>query len=140
MEGKPGLLLLGTYPARRCLPDSVRYGNRMDFAQYQEASARTLYPAVGDDGLGLLTRLVLGLNGEAGEAAEHMKKTLRDDGGVLTEERRQLLLKELGDTLWYVAQAASALDSSLEEVATANIAKLASRAQRGAVGGSGDNR
>ncbi len=112
----------------------------MNFAEYQEASARTLYSAVGDDGLGLLTRLILGLNGEAGEAAEHLKKTLRDDGGVLSDQRRDLLLKELGDTLWYVTQAASALDSSLEEVAKANIAKLASRADRGAVGGSGDER
>ncbi len=112
----------------------------MNFDEYQQASARTLYPAVGDEGLGLLTRLVLGLSGESGEAADHLKKTLRDDAGVLSDERRELILKELGDVLWYVAQTASALDSSLEEVAKANIAKLASRAERGAVGGSGDNR
>ncbi len=112
----------------------------MDFEHYQQASARTLYPAAGDTGLGLLTRLVLGLNGESGEAADHLKKTLRDEDGVLSDERRELILKELGDVLWYVAQTAAALDSSLEEVARTNIAKLASRAERGAVGGSGDER
>ncbi len=112
----------------------------MDFANYQAAAAQTQSVAPNDADLGLLTRLILGLNGEAGEAAEHLKKTLRDDGGVLTDERRTLLLKELGDVLWYVSQSAAALGSNLEQVAEINIAKLASRAERNTIGGSGDNR
>ena len=42
--------------------------------------------------------------------------------------------------LWYVAQLASELGYELEEVATANLDKLASRAARGRIGGSGDHR
>ena len=58
----------------------------------------------------------------------------------MTEEHRQDLILELGDVLWYVANAAKELDVSLEEVATQNIAKLDSRSKRNMLGGSGDNR
>jgi hypothetical protein len=42
--------------------------------------------------------------------------------------------------LWYVAVLADYLDLSLDDIATANLAKLASRQDRGVLGGSGDNR
>jgi hypothetical protein len=42
--------------------------------------------------------------------------------------------------LWYVAVLADYLDLSLDDIAAANLAKLASRHGRGVLGGSGDNR
>ncbi|HEX3509898.1 MAG TPA: nucleoside triphosphate pyrophosphohydrolase family protein [Solirubrobacteraceae bacterium] len=78
--------------------------------------------------------------GEAGEVAEHAKKAIRDDGGVLSSERRAAMSKELGDVLWYVAQLASELDLDLDEIAGANLEKLLSRQRRGVLSGSGDDR
>ena len=83
---------------------------------------------------------LLGLVGEAGEVADKFKKIYRDDNGVLLEEKREMIEKELGDVLWYLAQLATELNIKLSEVAEANIEKLASRMDRGVLQGSGDNR
>ena len=109
----------------------------MRLSEYQRASRRTAtYPDAGEN----LVYPTLGLAGEAGEVAEKVKKLLRDDGGVLGEERRAALAGELGDVLWYVAQVATEAGLELEAIAEANLAKLRSRAQRGVLSGSGDER
>lgn len=100
--------------------------NAQKTALYPEAY-RLLYPT-------------LGLVGEAGELANKVKKVLRDHEGHLTPEVREALVLELGDVLWYVAQVATDLGVSLEEVAQRNLAKLQSRMVRGQLGGSGDKR
>lgn len=83
----------------------------------------------------------LGLSGEAGEIAEKVKKWVRDEGGeVITEDRRDAILKELGDPLWYIASLADDLGYTLQDVVDANVAKLTSRKERGVLHGSGDNR
>lgn len=82
----------------------------------------------------------LGITGEAGEIADHVKKMLRDDNGILTPERKAVLTKELGDVLWYVANMARRLGMTLEEVAHLNIEKIRDRKRRGVQHGSGDNR
>ncbi|MCP4972124.1 MAG: hypothetical protein GY914_00360, partial [Prochlorococcus sp.] len=68
------------------------------------------------------------------------KKVLRDRDGVFDLERREAIKLELGDVLWYVAQLSSELGFELNEVAEANLNKLASRAKRGQIKGSGDER
>ena len=83
---------------------------------------------------------VLGLTGEAGETADKIKKILRDKNGVLADEDRLAIAKELGDVLWYLASIARYLDVPLSEVARGNIEKLESRYQRGKIHGSGDER
>lgn len=83
---------------------------------------------------------VLGLTGEAGEAAEKLKKLYRDKQGHIDEESFRLIALELGDVLWYVAHAASRLGIPLSTVARMNIEKLASRHRRGTIRGSGDTR
>jgi NTP pyrophosphatase (non-canonical NTP hydrolase) len=108
----------------------------MDLSEYQRLSRRTAeYPREA-----WLAYPALGLAGEAGEVAEHAKKTIRDDGGRVTEERRAAMAKELGDVLWYVAQLASELKLDLDEIARSNLDKLLSRQQRGVLSGSGDDR
>ena len=87
-----------------------------------------------------LAYCALGLSGEAGEFSNKVKKVLRDHEGRLTEEMREDLLDELGDALWYIAEAAGRLDASLDVVASMNLAKLAYRRGQGKIHGSGDGR
>ena len=109
----------------------------MLISEYQELSRRTAtYPGAGDN----IVYPTLGLAGEAGEVAEKVKKLLRDDGGVLSDERRAALAGELGDVLWYVAQVATEAGLDLEEIAQGNLDKLLSRQRRGVLSGSGDAR
>jgi NTP pyrophosphatase (non-canonical NTP hydrolase) len=108
----------------------------VELSEYQRLARRTAqYPREA-----WLTYPALGLAGEAGEVAEHAKKAIRDDGGVLSDERRTAMSKELGDVLWYVAQLASELGLELDEIAQANLEKLLSRQRRGVLSGSGDER
>ena len=65
---------------------------------------------------------------------------MRDRGGVFTPEVVEALRLELGDVLWYVAQLATELGLDLEDIASANLDKLASRAARHVIGGDGDQR
>ncbi len=108
----------------------------MQFADYQRRSRRTAeYPREA-----WLSYPALGLAGEAGEVAEHVKKAIRDDAGEVTPERREAVAKELGDVLWYVAQLATELELDLDAVAAGNLEKLLSRQRRGVLSGSGDDR
>ncbi len=83
---------------------------------------------------------ILGLVGESGEIAEKFKKIIRDKKGILSEEDKAEIVKEIGDVLWYITTIAHLLGSDLETVAKLNNEKLLSRKARGKLGGSGDNR
>jgi len=89
---------------------------------------------------GDVTYPALGLAGETGEVCDKIKKVIRDDNGLFSEETRAGLKLELGDVLWYLAAICSTLDFTLEDVMEANIAKLTDRASRGTQRGSGDCR
>jgi NTP pyrophosphatase (non-canonical NTP hydrolase) len=109
----------------------------VQLSDYQRLSRATaVYPDAGSN----LTYPALGLCGEAGEAAEKVKKAIRDDAGELTPERRDALAAELGDVLWYVAQLATEAGLDLDELARANLDKLLSRRDRAVLHGSGDFR
>ena len=82
----------------------------------------------------------LGLANEAGEVGGKVKKILRDKGGVVSDETRHEIAKELGDVLWYVACVAEDFGLSLEDIATENLEKLRSRNERGTISGEGDTR
>lgn len=109
----------------------------MDLNTYQEKSRATaVYPSLGSN----FVYPTLGLSGETGEIAEKVKKIIRDDQGVISDEKRDQIAKEAGDVLWYLSQLATEIDYSLEDIAQMNLDKLASRAARGVLSGSGDNR
>jgi NTP pyrophosphatase (non-canonical NTP hydrolase) len=111
----------------------------MDFNYYQEQAAKTaVYPGSGTT-TGLLY-VTLGLASEAGEVAGAVKRIIRDDGGVLTEERRKQLISEVSDCIWYISQLCTELGVTFEEVAHRNLIKLNNRKERGTLMGSGDNR
>ena len=82
----------------------------------------------------------LGLSEEAGEVAGKYAKAIRDCNGKIDGDRREAILKELGDVCWFVAELATLLGADLSDVMKDNIEKLKSRRERGVIHGSGDNR
>jgi len=69
-----------------------------------------------------------------------MKKVIRDDDCIVTDEKKDMLKGEIGDVLWYVAQFCTEIGLDLEEVAQSNLDKLNSRKERGTLEGDGDCR
>ena len=108
----------------------------MTFKEYSIAAEKTAkYPKDV-----ALAYLVMGASGEAGELCNKYKKILRDQDGKMVEENTKAMLDEVGDQLWYLARLADELGTTLEQVAKNNVIKLASRAERGVIAGSGDYR
>ena len=97
----------------------------MEANEYQRLAMTTLNPAL--EKRDVLINSVMGLCGEAGEAIDIVKKWMAQ-GHELDKDR---LAKELGDIAWYLAEAATALDMSLEEILRANIEKLQKRYPQG---------
>ncbi len=132
----------------------------LTFKEYQE---RTFTTAVYRDSIGKIFEPMIGLDrdqracvnrlrtllnlsyvglglGEVGEIQGKIKKIIRDSGGVITDEHRKMIGKELGDLLWYVSETCSQLGLSMGDVADWNLEKLQGRKDRGTLGGSGDER
>jgi len=93
--------------------------------EYQKLAMTTLNNEL--DKKQILTNAVMGLCGESGEACDIVKKHLFHGH----ELDREALIKELGDVAWYLAEAAEALDVSLDEVFERNIEKLKKRYPEG---------
>jgi NTP pyrophosphatase (non-canonical NTP hydrolase) len=110
----------------------------MNFNDYQKGALTTVVST--SDELKDTLHWVLGINGEAGEVADKVKKIIRDQHGRITEKDKQELAKEIGDVLWYLAVFAHSLGFNFEEIAENNLSKLSSRKVRGMLKGSGDNR
>ena len=73
----------------------------------------------------LLTAAV-GMSAESGEFIEVVKKMIFQ-GKPVNEENLFHLKRELGDVMWYVAQACMALDTSFDEIVEMNVDKLKAR-------------
>jgi NTP pyrophosphatase (non-canonical NTP hydrolase) len=97
---------------------------------YQSLAARTLIideqPVYTDIELALIWN-ALGLAGESGEVVDLIKKQVCHKHGI----DRDVIAKELGDVLWYVAAIATKLDLKLSDIADLNIDKLKARYPEG---------
>lgn len=85
--------------------------------EFQVAAMRTASSIKTTD---LLLNGILGLNGEAGEVADLVKKSLFQ-GHDLDYEK---LADELGDVLWYVAITAQGIGLDLDQIMAKNVHKL----------------
>ena len=96
----------------------------MNLNEYQNHAHRTSGTLSDKD---KLLNGVMGLNGEAGECIDVVKKHLFQGHELDTVK----LIDELGDVLWYIAQTATGLGIDMEEIAQHNIAKLRARYPKG---------
>lgn len=111
----------------------------MEFNEYQKLATRTADFSGHSDEYPLMY-VCLGLAGETGEVIEKIKKVMRNDNGVMSEEKRELIKLEIGGVLWYLSQVARLCDIPLDDAAHANIEQLADRARRGVIKSEGDKR
>ena len=97
----------------------------MTINEYQKLAMTTLNPALSSKDV--LINGVMGLCGESGEAIDLVKKHLAQ-GHELNKEQ---LAKELGDIAWYLAETATAIGYTLEDILQMNIDKLKKRYPQG---------
>ena len=95
----------------------------MELNEYQKLAMRTDDPKKYNSAINRLLNGVMGLNGEAGETIDIVKKALFQGHELKKEE----FVEELGDVLWYIALCCETIDVSLEDVANANVVKLVKR-------------
>ncbi len=93
----------------------------MEINEYQKLAMVTLNKSLNEKDV--LINSVMGLCGESGEVIDIVKKHLAQ-GHELNKEK---MIEELGDVAWYLAEAATALNVSLEEILIKNIEKLKKR-------------
>lgn len=87
--------------------------------EYQKLAMRT---AAHDNKKSMMYHAVFGLTAEAGEVSGIFQKKYQGH-----EICRDHVKKELGDCLWMIAEACTALDFNLEDVMQTNIDKLKAR-------------
>ena len=99
--------------------------DKMTLNEYQKEALKTLNKGLNDREV--LIDGVMGLNGEAGECIDIVKKHLFQGHDF----DRHAMIKELGDVMWYLAVTAYAIDCDLEAIAKRNILKLRERYPNG---------
>lgn len=114
----------------------------MDLDEYQAKTRNTAsYPEAFSGSPDAINYTVVGLVGEAGEIANKWKKILRGDTSLFKSfEIEENIEDEIGDVLWYAARLAEELGTTLDVIATRNLAKLELRLKDGTIKGNGDNR
>ena len=125
-------------------------GFPLSLNEYQEKAMSTCMKSCDN-----FSYMILNLVGEVGELAGKVAKDIRkrqvligDIDNELTpsmpceewEARNAEYMHEAGDVLWQLSGLCMVMGWNLEDVAKANLSKLASRKQRGVIDGEGDNR
>lgn len=95
----------------------------MDFTTYQHEAWR--YDQYPEDSAPGLAVALLGLGGEVGDLQTAQKKLVLD--GEPRVDAQQVATEDVGDVLWYLADAATRLGVSLESAAASNLTKIAQR-------------
>lgn len=117
----------------------------MTLNEYQRRAMTTCMESCDNHGY-----MLLGLVGEVGELCGKLAKGIRKEKTDFTynnftsrgfsEQEIHDLKAECGDICWMIAGLCKTMGWTLEEVCEENLAKLADRAKRGVIDGSGDNR
>lgn len=149
--------------------DILAFDIARDLESYQRIATKSaIYPGQGT--IMGISYCAHKLAGEAGEFNDHFGKAMRDDGLIdmklhhhryplvaryadglgepvytcitkpLTTERKDFLIKEIGDCLWYLSALCNELGISLFQAAYINLMKLKDRTDRDKLQGSGDDR
>ena len=98
----------------------------MNMNDYEKFAERTMVSELGVDASDqdiILAWMVLGLNGEAGEVADLVKKAVFHEHGL----NKDKLCEEIGDVLWYAAAICKTIGISLADAMEYNINKLNKR-------------
>ena len=97
---------------------------------YDEFNSRCFEIQSEESGDGLpvhrLLTAALGICAEGGEFTEVVKKIVFQ-GKPVNEDNIFHMKRELGDIMWYVAQACMSLDTTIDEIIEMNVEKLKSR-------------
>jgi NTP pyrophosphatase (non-canonical NTP hydrolase) len=115
----------------------------MEIDEYQRKAWTTATSPHTDLDRNIVDRLEyegLCLAGEVGELCNKIKKMRRDDKVILTSERLNQLIGEMGGIFWYLASLATQLEISLSIVAKENIKELSNRKKNNTILGEGDKR
>lgn len=117
----------------------------MTLKEYQEKAMATCLPSCNN-----FSYMMLNLVGEVGELASKVAKSIRKEDAEIDDNRLcyyhskeakeadNALMLEAGDVLWQLAGLCKVMGWSLEDVAQANIDKLAARKMAGTIIGNGD--
>src|SRR6476619_6622287 len=100
------------------------------FDEYQELALRTASPVSTESERAMLTSAALGLSGESGEIADHIKKIVYH-GHPLDDETRDKIATEIGDILWYCAMGSRGIGIHPAEIARMNVEKQRKRYPQG---------